>query len=403
MSPVEQHDHRLQRLVGAFQTRCGPVNTSEIWVARAPGRVNLIGEHTDYNDGFVLPIAIDRDVLMVGALRSDSRVKVFSLDYEQTNEFSLNDITRDDAMRWSNYIRGVLDVLQKEGYALAGMDIALTGNVPQGSGLSSSAALEVATASLVSALCDLDISPVSMARLAQRAENEFVGVQCGIMDQFISRLGQEDHALLIDCRSYEYRHIPWSATTVRVLVADTRVERGLVDSEYNKRRQECEAGVEGLSQHLPGITALRDVSVEQFQEYSSVLDPVVRARCEHVVYENERVLAAVDALESADWPRLGALMNASHESLRDLFEVSCLELNRMVEIARDVPGVYGARMTGGGFGGCAIALVDEDAQEELQEALWRRYPEMTGRQPQLLPTGAADGARVWRLGQERRE
>lgn len=393
------HDaSRLSMLAAALEEMRGS-NKAGLHVARAPGRVNLIGEHTDYNDGFVLPIAIDRDVLMVGRRRPDRQVKLYSMDYQQLNAFSLDEITFDTSMRWSNYVRGVLDVLQEEGYALRGMDLAVTGNVPQGAGLSSSAALETATASIVSALCDLEIEPVRMARLAQRAENRFVGVQCGIMDQFVSRLGRHAHALLIDCRSFEYRHIPWLSTRLRLLVADTRVQRGLVDSEYNKRRRECEAGVKALAKVLPEIMALRDVSVEQFQEHAHILDPEVRSRCEHVVCENARVLEAVEALESGDWKHLGNLMYASHESLRDLYQVSCPELDAMVEIALGVDGVYGARMTGGGFGGCAIALVDEQAQEALEQAIWQRYPEITGRQPQLLPTGAADGAQTWQWEQ----
>ena len=383
--------NRVSMLIAALEKNCG-TSDAQVHVAKAPGRVNLIGEHTDYNEGFVFPIAIDRNVIIAGRRRSDRRVRVYSADYEQLNEFSLDDIAFDKQMAWSNYIRGILAVLQDAGCELSGMDLVVTGNIPQGAGLSSSAALEIATADIATALCDLTIDPVDTAKLAQKAENEFVGVQCGIMDQFVSKLGRKDHALLIDCRSLEYRHIPWLSDQVRVLIADTRVQRGLVDSEYNKRRQESETGLQALSQVLSGITALRDVSISQFREHAHILDPVVRARCQHVVYENARVLEAVEALESGDWVHLGQLMYASHESLRDLYEVSCPELNAMVEIARSVEGVYGARMTGAGFGGCAIALVEERALEDLEKAILRRYPEMTGRDPQLLHTGVASGA-----------
>ena len=383
--------NRVSMLIAALEKNCG-TSDAQVHVAKAPGRVNLIGEHTDYNEGFVFPIAIDRNVIIAGRRRSDRRVRVYSADYEQLNEFSLDDIAFDKQMAWSNYIRGILAVLQDAGCELSGMDLVVTGNIPQGAGLSSSAALEIATADIATALCDLTIDPVDTAKLAQKAENEFVGVQCGIMDQFVSKLGRKDHALLIDCRSLEYRHIPWLSDQVRVLIADTRVQRGLVDSEYNKRRQECETGLQALSQVLSGITALRDVSISQFREHAHILDPVVRARCQHVVYENARVLEAVEALESGDWVHLGQLMYASHESLRDLYEVSCPELNAMVEIARSVEGVYGARMTGAGFGGCAIALVEERALEDLEKAILRRYHEMTGRDPQLLHTGVASGA-----------
>ncbi|MGI6081794.1 MAG: galactokinase [Limnochordia bacterium] len=393
MASVDDAD-RVSMLVAALRQHCGP-GDARPHVVKAPGRVNLIGEHTDYNDGFVLPIAIDRSVIMAGRCRPDRQVRVYSVDYQQLNEFSLDDIAVDNVMGWSNYIRGVLFVLQNEGYELGGLDLAVTGNIPQGAGLSSSAALEIATADMATALFDLKIEPVDTARLAQKAENEFVGVQCGIMDQFVSKLGRKDHALLIDCRSLEYRHIPWLSDQVRLLIADTRVQRGLVDSEYNRRRQECEEGLQALSKVLPGITALRDVSISQFREHAHLLDPVVRSRCRHVIYENARVLEAVAALESGDWVHLGQLMYASHESLRDLYEVSCPELNAMVEIAQSVEGVFGARMTGAGFGGCAIALVQERALENLEEAILRRYPEMIGRDPKLLRTGVAEGARSW--------
>lgn len=392
MSNVEA---RVQAVMDTFNARFGARPQGELCVAIAPGRVNLIGEHTDYNDGFVLPIAIYREFVLVGARRTDRQVRVYSMDMDQEALISLDDLRFDENLRWSNYVRGVFSVLQAAGHTLTGMDVVMSGNVPQGSGLSSSAALEVGVLVLTQALSGLNISGVEGARLCQKAENTFVGVNCGIMDQFISRLGKQDSALLIDCRSLEYRLIPWKSDKVRLLVVDTRAERGLVDSEYNQRRQECEAGVAALAKVIPGVRALRDVSVQQLAAYADRLAPQVRARCEHVVGENQRVLDAVAALEAGDWNRLGALMYASHESLRDLYQVSCKELDLVVDIARTIPGVYGARMTGAGFGGCAIVLVAEEAVENLQQAIKTRYTASIGREPGLLLTGAADGARTF--------
>ncbi|HHT27133.1 MAG TPA: galactokinase [Firmicutes bacterium] len=386
-------DARVQSVIAAFKARYGE-NSAEYQVAIAPGRVNLIGEHTDYNDGFVLPIAINRDMLLVGAPRNDRQVRVYSLDMQQENVVNLDDITFDESMRWSNYVRGVLHVLQEAGYSVAGMDMVMTGNVPQGAGLSSSAALEVGVLMLSSCLSGFTVPGVEAAKLCQRAENNFVGVNCGIMDQFISRLGAENSALLIDCRSLSYRHIPWSESQVRLLVVDTRVKRGLVDSEYNRRRSECETGVKILAQVIPGIRALRDVSLEQLQTYKHLLPDSVYARCLHVVGENQRVSAAAQALENNAWSRLGSLMYESHADLRDLYQVSCRELDLVVELAQTVSGVYGARMTGAGFGGCAIVLVQEEAVESLQDVIRSKFTAETGHEPGLLLTGAAAGARI---------
>jgi galactokinase len=386
-------DARVQSAIAVFNDRYGE-NQTPYRVVIAPGRVNLIGEHTDYNDGFVLPIAINRDMLLVGALRSDRQVRVYSIDMQQENNINLDDITFDQNMRWSNYVRGVLHVLQEAGYPVAGMDMVMTGNVPQGAGLSSSAALEVGVLMLSSSLSGFTVPGVEAAKLCQRAENTFVGVNCGIMDQFISRLGAQDSALLIDCRNLDYRHISWSGDRVRLLVVDTRVKRGLVDSEYNQRRCECEKGVEILAQLIPGVKALRDVSLEQLHSYKHLLSDRVFARCMHVVGENQRVLDAVQALKKGDWQRLGALMYESHASLRDLYQVSCRELDLVVELAQAVPGVYGARMTGAGFGGCAIALVQKEVVESLLDVMSSKYAAETGYEPGLLLTGAAAGARI---------
>ena len=375
------------------------------FIARAPGRVNLIGEHTDYNEGFVLPIAIDRDVTLIGAPRADRLVRLHSVNFNQDAEFPLDAIAPDPAAAWSNYARGVADVLQKDGAILTGFDAVLYGDVPIASGLSSSAATEMATIMAFTAACTSETVPPSEASsnlarggasplrdathaalLAQRAENQFVGVNCGIMDQFISSLGKAGHALLIDCRSLGYELVPMPQG-VTLLVVDTTAPRTLAGSAYNQRRSECEQGARIL-----GVSALRDVSVEQFEQRRTELPPIVANRCAHVIYENQRVLDAVAALKRGDIAAFGALMDQSHHSLRDLYEVSSRELDAVVDIARGVPGVFGARMTGAGFGGCAIALVDHAAAQALADRISSEYPRRTGRTPNIYPSIASDGA-----------
>lgn len=360
------------------------------FVARAPGRVNLIGEHTDYNDGFVLPMAIDRDVTIVGAPRDDRVVRLRSANFDDEVGFSLDRIAKASDGAWSNYARGVADVLQQAGFDLRGFDGVIYGDVPIGSGLSSSAAIEMATLmAFAAAGSPLTLDGAQAARLAQRAENQFVGVNCGIMDQFISSLGKAGHALFIDCRSLAYELTPMPAG-VTVLVVDTSAPRSLAASAYNERRAQCEQAARML-----GAPALRDVSVEAFEQRRSELPDLIARRAAHVVYENQRVLDAVAALRANDVRTFGRLMNESHDSLRDLYEVSSKELDAVVEIARSINGVYGARMTGAGFGGCAIALVDDDQVGALTQAVAQEYPRRTGRQPKVYACVASDGA-SWR-------
>jgi galactokinase len=366
-------------------------------VVRAPGRVNLIGEHTDYNDGYVLPVAIDRSILMAAAPRFDRRVVLHALDFEQRAEFSLDDIQHDGQHPWSNYQRGVAFFLQERGFELAGINAVISGDIPVGSGLSSSAAVEVAAAYTWQVLSGFSLSRVELALLCQQAENEFVGMKCGIMDQFISALGQRDHALLIDCRTLEHEVVRLGAgedsprPSVTIVVCDTMKQRGLVDSEYNARRRECEEGVRLLQKHLPGIKALRDVSSGQFERYQGDLPEVVRRRCRHVVYENERVLQSVGALREGDLVTFGRLMNESHVSLRDDYQVSCRELNVMVEAAWQVEGVYGSRLTGAGFGGCTVSLVAGEAVERFRAHVAAEYQAATGIEPQIYVCAVEDG------------
>ncbi|MGQ9494030.1 MAG: galactokinase [Anaerolineae bacterium] len=360
-------------------------------IFQAPGRVNLIGEHTDYNDGFVLPVAIDRQVVLAARARDDRQVRLWSLHFQQSSEFSLDDSVRDTRAPWSNYVRGVALMLQRDGFALRGMDAVIAGDVPIGSGLSSSAAIEVATAVTFRDLCNLDISPVDLALLCQRAENEFVGMKCGIMDQFIAVLGQHNHALLIDCRSLNYELVPLP-DGVSIVVCDTMKRRGLVDSEYNARRRECEQGVAILKQYLPDVKALRDVRSQDLVRYGHTLPSVVYKRCVHVVSENERTLQAVAALRAGRVEEFGRLMDQSHVSLRDDYEVSCRELDCMVELAHAAPGCLGARMTGAGFGGCTVNLVRAEATAAFAQQVRVGYRNEMGVMPEIYVCEASAGA-----------
>jgi len=358
---------------------------------QAPGRVNLIGEHTDYNDGFVLPVAIDRRVVVMARGREDTQVHVYALDFAQGSHFALDDVVRDAEAPWSNYVRGVAWALQETGIALRGVDAVISGEVPIGAGLSSSAALEVAVATAFLHEAGARVAGPQLALICQRAENEFVGMHCGVMDQFVVALAQADHALFLDCRSLEYRHVPLP-DEVRIVVCDSGVRRDLVTSAYNERRAQCEEAVQRLREHLPDITALRDVSVADFQRLQDKLPPPVRQRAAHVIHENQRVLDAVAALERGDLEGLGCLMDESHCSLRDLYEVSCPELDTLVEIVRGVPGCLGARLTGAGFGGCTVNLVQEEAVEAVVAAVQEEYPRRTGYTPHVYVCAAASGA-----------
>lgn len=386
----ETQNSKLKTQTGVRQRFAEVFGRQPAIIVRAPGRVNLIGEHTDYNDGYVLPIAIDRHILVAAAPRHDRQVVLHALDFGETAAFSLDNIERDPAKTWSNYQRGVAYFLEERGFKLPGLDAVITGDIPIGSGLSSSAAVEVSMAYTWQALVGFELSRVELALLCQRAENEFVGMRCGIMDQFVCALGQRAHALLIDCRSLEYQPVPIPAG-VAVVVADTMKRRGLVDSEYNTRRRECEEGVHILQRHLPNIKALRDVSVAQFAEYEGQLPEKVRQRCRHVIYENERVLRSIAALQAGDLDTFGQLMNESHASLRDDYEVSCTELDIMVEAAWKADGVYGSRMTGAGFGGCTVSLVAEEAVEDFRAQVAAAYQEAIGIVPQIYVCRAEDG------------
>lgn len=362
-------------------------STPPDWVVRAPGRVNLIGEHTDYNDGFVLPMAIDRAVWIALRPRSDRQVLVHSLDFNEMAAFGLDDLQRGGS-GWKEYLQGVAWVLQAVGHKLHGWEGVLAGDVPLGAGLSSSAALELAVARAFAVVSDLPWDAAAMARCGQRAENEWVGVRCGIMDQMISAAGRAGHALLIDCRSLHVEAVPFPAKTA-VIVLDTATRRGLVDSAYNERRSQCEAAA-----HAFGVAALRDVSVARFASECERLDDLTRRRARHVVTENERTLQAAEAMRRGDGVAVGHLMNASHASLRDDFAVSSRELDVMVTCGREHPACLGIRMTGAGFGGCAVALIHEEQTEAFTSAVAASYRAETGIEPILYVCTATEGAAV---------
>jgi galactokinase len=367
-------------------------------VARAPGRVNLIGEHTDYNDGFVLPLAIDRAIWIAFRPREDGRVVVDSVDFEEHREFSLSELSREggtlnnQGSGWIEYLKAVAWSLQHAGYELKGWEGVLQGDVPVGAGLSSSAALEIATARTFAAVAELDWDPPTMAKLAQRAENQWVGVNCGIMDQLISAAGQAGHALLIDCRSLATRPVRFPPG-VAVVILDTATRRGLVDSAYNERRAQCETAARFF-----GKGALRDVDLETFERHSADLEEPARRRALHVITENSRTLQAVDAMERGELSALGVLMSKSHASLRDDYEVSSDALNAMVESATAHEACFGARMTGAGFGGCAVALVEAEAADHFAQTVAADYQQKTGHTPAVYVCQATQGAEVFAGG-----
>lgn len=355
-------------------------------IVRAPGRVNLIGEHTDYNDGFVLPMAIDRNVWLALTPRSDKTVRLFSLDLGVESAFDLHSLTRNGD--WIEYPKGIANELMKAGYTLKGFDAIMTGDVPRGAGLSSSAAVELAVARAFSAVSGFEWNAPVMAKLAQKAENEWVGVNCGIMDQMASAACKEGFALFLDCRSLEIQHAPLPKG-VSVVILDTSTRRGLVDSSYNERRSQCEEAARWF-----GVKALRDVSVEEFEKKKSGLNEVTLKRARHIVTENERVLEAIEVMRNGNVKRLGELFNASHDSLRDDFEVTNVALNSMVECAQEQSSCYGARMTGAGFGGCAVALVVEEKAGEFVEAVSAAYRQRSGFEASIYVCKASEGASI---------
>ena len=363
-------------------------------IFRAPGRVNLIGEHTDYNDGFVMPAAIGFYTWIAAGPGPDRTLHVRSEEFRETIDLPLDSLGGPPRKHWSDFVRGVAAVLQSEGFALSGASLIIQGQVPMGAGLSSSASLEVATGLALLATSQKRVPPLDLVKICQRAEHEYVGTRCGIMDQFIAVFAISSHALMIDCRSLESESlsIPDDA---RLVICNSMVKHELASGEYNRRREECEAGVKVFRKNSPTVHALRDVNQEDLAEHAAELSDVVYRRCRHVISENQRVLDAAQALRSGDLSRFGRLMYESHRSLQQDYEVSSSELDLLVDIASSCEGVYGSRMTGGGFGGCTITLVRSGSVEAFREKVTQEYKEKTGIRPDLYVCSAAQGAGQW--------
>lgn len=358
---------------------------------RAPGRINLIGEHTDYNDGFVMPIAIDRDTIVSAERRGDRHLHVSSAGYGRSVDIDLDAAAGGPTGTWSDYVRGVAAVLERRGYRLTGANLEIASDVPAGAGLSSSAALEASFGLALLDLAGVSIDRTELALACQQAEHDFAGTRCGIMDQFIVCHGRDGHALLLDTRTLEASWLPLPSD-VAVMVCNTMTRHVLANDGYNERRADCEAGVRALAVRLPRIRALRDVSFAELEANRDVLPDRIYRRCRHVVTENARTLSAAEALRSGDLARFGVLMGASHASLREDYEVSTTELDAMVDAAMTSDGVLGARMTGGGFGGCTVNLVRGDAVADVSREIAQRYEGRTGRAPEIYTCRAASGA-----------
>ncbi len=382
-------DLMLDRTTALF-TRC--FGRAPRWVVAAPGRVNLIGEHTDYNDGFVLPMAIARYILIAGDTNTSRQVTLHSVSTGETARFEVRARVERGEPGWSNYVRGIIAGFQQRGKKVPGFDAVIESSLPYGGGLASSAALEVATATLLEAITGQTLDPIEKALLCQRAEHDFAGVPCGIMDQFTSILARENHALLLDCRSRTTTPVEMANPEVTVMIINTNVRHKLVESKYAARRSRCEAAARALK-----VAALRDATPETLEAAHGQLEPAVYLRARHVITENERTLRFAKAVHASDWPAAGQLMYASHASLRDDYGVSCPELDTVVEIAQAMGvagGVIGCRMTGGGFGGCAVGLVKTDAVQRITRKLDEAYEKKTGQQATIFSSRPAAGARV---------
>lgn len=374
---------------GVFRARFG---RKPGWIAAAPGRVNLIGEHVDYNDGLVLPMAIDRSCHVAGGPNDSNEFVIYSAQRDEEARFSLDDMSPEPTGSFGDYFRGIIAGFQTRGHEVPGFQAALSSDVPIGSGLSSSAALEVAAATFIEAMLGIELAPLEKALLCQQAEQKFVGVPCGLMDQYASVFGKSDQLILLDCETEESRYVPFDDPAVGVLVINSNVHHQLDDGQYALRRQQCEAAAARL-----GLLSLRHLSPEDFENRSAELEPIELRRVRHVISENERTKAAAEAIARRDWRLTGDLMFQSHSSLRDDYQVSCDELDAIVELCRTIGeegGVHGCRMTGAGFGGCAIALIRADQTDIIAARVSEEYGRLTGIKPTLFTTRPAEGARV---------
>lgn len=370
-------------------------DTTDVNVYFAPGRVNMIGEHTDYNGGHVFPCALTIGTYAAARKRTDDRLRFYSMNFEKLGviESSITDLKPEKEAHWTNYPKGIMWAFEKRGFKMpCGLDIVLNGNIPNGSGLSSSASLEVLTGYLLRDLFGFDVTNVDLALIGQYSENNFNGMNCGIMDQFASAMGKKDNAIFLDTADLSFEYAPLVLEGAKIIVTNSKVKHSLVDSEYNVRRSECEKALEEL-QSVIGINTLGDLSEEQFEQYKAAIKDDVRVRrAKHAVYENQRTVRAVEALKKNDLTLFGRLMNESHVSLRDDYQVSCDEIDVLVEEAWKVPGVIGSRITGGGFGGCTVSIVKNDAVEHFVSSLGAAYKESTGHEAEFYVVDIGDGA-----------
>ena len=381
--------NRARELLTSFRSRFG----TGAAIYRAPGRVNLIGEHTDYNEGFVLPGTIGFSCWVGIAPRGDRRLNLYSKNFDEEHRAHLDELGTHGAGHWSDYPLGVAWSLQDSGYVLRGADVYIAGDVPLGAGLSSSAAIQVSTGFALLSVAGHEVERTKLAVLCQRAENEFVGMRSGIMDQFVSCYGQAGHAILLDCRSLEYRALRLPPY-VRLVVCNTMVKHKLQAGEYNVRRAECEEAVRRLSAGLPGLRSLRDLDLRQLEANRDLLTETLYRRCRHIISENERVHGVAELFSQGKVEGLRELMAASHKSMRDDYEISCQELDVMVDIGGKQQGVYGSRMTGGGFGGCTINIVDVDHAEEFQRRVAAEYEAAIGLHPDIYICEVSQGAEL---------
>ncbi len=373
-----------------FGVNLGRLFEKEPLVFQSPGRINLIGEHTDYNKGFVLPAAVDMQMTLVIAGRNDNQCHLYAADLRDKYKFELGNISKSEKV-WPNYLLGVADQLIKAGYKIRGFDCVFGGNIPIGAGLSSSAAIEAGLASALNEIYGLGISKLDLAKFAQRSENQFVGVQCGIMDQFANIFGKENHVIKLDCRSLEFEYFPLDTTEMNIVLCDSKIKHSLASSEYNIRRKQCETGVDILKKYDGNIESLRDVTLDFLNEHRDEMDDVVYKRCAYVLRENLRVESACLNLAAGDFGSFGEKMYESHYGLKDEYEVSCEELDLLVSLASQNEGVLGSRMMGGGFGGCTINLIEKDFVESFTSSIRKNYEIKTGKQPSIYVCRITDG------------
>ncbi|MES1217258.1 MAG: galactokinase [Bacteroidota bacterium] len=364
-------------------------------IVRSPGRINLIGEHTDYNEGFVLPAAIDKFIYVAASSREDDSILLYAQAFKQDHQSTVNAVAPSDK-GWPNYILGVVDQLQKNGYKIGGFNLAIDGDIPPGGGLSSSAAVECATIFALNELFALGLSRMSMVKMAQLAEHTYAGVKCGIMDQFTSMFGKKGHAIKLDCRSLEYEYVPLDLQGHRIVLFNTNVKHTLITTEYNNRRAQCEQGVAWVKEHGLSVSSLRDVTTEMLDKYVLAKDPLIYKRCKYVVEENLRLLQGCEDLKAGDLKALGTLMFKTHKGLSEDFEVSCKELDFLVDYVKDNPAVLGARLIGGGFGGCTINIVKEEAIDQLTEEISMAYKKAMDLELTVYIAGIEQGTELMR-------